>query len=113
MATAHYQYLTNARQDGLINEPFSININELKKSIENYRKQGLIVFCIVENAIIQPEYTLINTDAFDNLVELASVIRKETIWFHVDGGLVILDPERRNLVQGIEQADSLAFDFHK
>ncbi|CAF4105267.1 unnamed protein product [Rotaria magnacalcarata] len=55
----------------------------------------------------------VNTDAFDNLVELASVIRKETIWFHVDGGLVILDPERRNLVQGIEQADSLAIELSR
>lgn len=38
------------------------------------------------------------------------------MWFHVDGAfgsLVILDPERRHLVKGIEQADSLAFDFHK
>lgn len=38
------------------------------------------------------------------------------MWFHVDGAfgsLVILDPQRRHLVQGIEHADSLAFDFHK
>lgn len=29
------------------------------------------------------------------------------------GSLVILDPQRRHLVDGIEHADSLAFDFHK
>ncbi len=57
-----------------------------------------------------------NTGAFDNLVELSSIARTENLWFHVDGAfgsLVILDPERRHLVRGIEQADSLAFDFHK
>ncbi|CAF2732089.1 unnamed protein product [Rotaria sp. Silwood2] len=38
------------------------------------------------------------------------------MWLHVDGAfgsLVILDPKRRHLVSGIDQSDSLAFDFHK
>jgi glutamate/tyrosine decarboxylase-like PLP-dependent enzyme len=58
----------------------------------------------------------VNTGAFDDFLELASIARSENIWFHVDGAfgsLVILDPQRRHLVVGIEQADSLAFDFHK
>ena len=58
----------------------------------------------------------VNTGAFDNLIELSSIARAEKMWFHVDGAfgsLVILDPQRRHLVQGIEQADSLAFDCHK
>ncbi len=58
----------------------------------------------------------VNTGAFDNLLELSSIAHAENIWFHVDGAfgsLVILDSERRHLVDGIEQADSLAFDFHK
>ena len=58
----------------------------------------------------------VNTGAFDNLFELSSIARAENMWFHVDGAfgsLIILDPERRHLVRGIEQADSLAFDFHK
>ena len=57
-----------------------------------------------------------NTGAFDDLQELASVAREEKLWMHVDGAfgsLIILDPERRHLVNGIEHADSLAFDFHK
>ena len=57
-----------------------------------------------------------NTGAFDDLVELGKLARNENIWFHVDGAfgaLIILDPERRHLVNGIEKADSLAFDFHK
>ncbi|CAF1082795.1 unnamed protein product [Rotaria sordida] len=146
MATARRQFLINIRQDGIVNGPqlivyaskevhicigkalevlgfglkamhsisvddnFSIEIDELKKTIENDRKNGLIPFCIIGNA------GTVNTGAFDNLIELSTIARKENMWFHVDGafgGLVILDPERRHLVQGIEQADSLAFDFHK
>ena len=58
----------------------------------------------------------VNTGAFDNLRALSVVAHAEGIWFHVDGAfgsLVILDPQRRHLVSGIEEADSLAFDFHK
>jgi hypothetical protein len=86
MATARRRYLTNVRQDGIVNGPhlivyastevhmcvgkalellgfgskamhliavdenFSINIDELKQTIENDRKNGLIPFCIVGNA---------------------------------------------------------------
>ena len=58
----------------------------------------------------------VNTGAFDHLDELASIARRENLWFHVDGAcgsLIILDPQRRQLVEGIQDADSLAFDFHK
>ena len=57
-----------------------------------------------------------NTGAFDDLIEISKIARTENLWFHVDGAfgaLVILDPERKHLVAGIENADSLAFDFHK
>ncbi len=57
-----------------------------------------------------------NTGAFDDLLELSSIARAENIWFHVDGSFgsfVIFDPQRRHFVAGINQADSLALDFHK
>ena len=58
----------------------------------------------------------VNTGAFDDLAQLAAIARAENLWFHVDGAfgsLVILDPQRRHLLRGVEEADSLAFDFHK
>ncbi len=58
----------------------------------------------------------VNTGSFDDLSELSSIARDENIWFHVDGAFgsfIILDPQRRHLVKGIDQADSLVFDFHK
>lgn len=58
----------------------------------------------------------VGTGAFDNFTELASIAQSENLWFHIDGAfgsLIILDSTRRNLVSGINQANSLAFDFHK
>ena len=58
----------------------------------------------------------VNTGAFDSLLELSLIARAEHMWFHVDGALgslIILDPQRRHFVKGIDQADSIPFDFHK
>ncbi|CAF1090268.1 unnamed protein product [Adineta ricciae] len=93
-----------------VDESFRINTLELRTAIQNDRSNGLIPFCIVGNA------GTVNVGAFDNLSELSSIARAENLWFHIDGALgsfVVLDHERRHLVNGIDQADSLAFDFHK
>ncbi|CAF4662167.1 unnamed protein product [Rotaria sp. Silwood1] len=93
-----------------VDENFCINIDELKKAIREDREKGLTPFCIIGNA------GTVNTGAFDNLLELSSIAHSEHIWLHIDGAfgsLVVLDPNRRHLVAGIDQADSLAFDFHK
>ena len=42
--------------------------------------------------------------------------RGEQLWFHVDGAfgaLAMLAPDFAPRLAGIEQADSIAFDFHK
>jgi tetratricopeptide (TPR) repeat protein/glutathione synthase/RimK-type ligase-like ATP-grasp enzyme len=47
---------------------------------------------------------------------LAEICRREKLWFHVDGAfgaLAKLAPELAPKLNGIERADSLAFDFHK
>jgi len=58
----------------------------------------------------------VNTGSFDDFLQLSSIARAEKMWLHVDGAFgsfIILDPQRRHLVRGIDQADSLVFDFHK
>ena len=50
------------------------------------------------------------------LDQLAAFARDESLWFHVDGAFgasAILSPNQAPGLKGIEQADSLAFDFHK
>lgn len=54
--------------------------------------------------------------AFDPLTKIAKICEKYKIWFHVDaawGGGAIFTRKYRNLIKGLELADSVAFDAHK
>lgn len=58
----------------------------------------------------------VDTGAIDDLVGLAEFCRNESLWFHVDGAfgaIAMLAPALRPRLRGFEQADSVAFDFHK
>jgi glutamate/tyrosine decarboxylase-like PLP-dependent enzyme len=58
----------------------------------------------------------VDTGAVDDLTALAAICRDQGMWFHIDaafGAIVRLSPRYRPLLNGIEQADSVAFDFHK
>ena len=47
---------------------------------------------------------------------MAAIAKREAAWFHVDGAfgaLGMLAPDIAPRLAGIEQADSIAFDFHK
>ena len=58
----------------------------------------------------------VDVGAIDDLQAIARVCAEEGLWFHVDGAfgaLGILSPAVAPRLKGIEQADSLAFDFHK
>lgn len=93
-----------------VNGEYQIEIDALERMIATDRKAGLIPACIVGNA------GTINTGAVDDLQALAVICEREQIWFHVDGaigGVVALAPRHRQLVKGIERADSVAIDLHK
>ncbi len=54
--------------------------------------------------------------AFDPIREIAGVARELGVWLHVDaafGGSVVLSERRRHLLDGVEHADSIAWDAHK
>lgn len=56
------------------------------------------------------------TGAFDPLGELAAIRDRERTWLHVDaahGASVLLSSSLRRLVDGLDRADSLAWDPHK
>jgi len=89
---------------------FRIDVAALRTLIERDRREGMKPFCVVGNA------GTINTGATDDLRAIAKVCRAENLWFHVDGAygaLARLSEKLRPVVEGIEQADSLAFDLHK
>jgi glutamate/tyrosine decarboxylase-like PLP-dependent enzyme len=58
----------------------------------------------------------VNTGAFDPVLEIAEIVHEHTGWLHVDGAFGLwaaASPAYRELVRGIEVADSLAVDCHK
>jgi len=57
-----------------------------------------------------------NSGAVDDMVAIAEICRRYDLWLHVDGaygGAAIFSDAHRNLVRGIEQADSITIDPHK
>jgi glutamate/tyrosine decarboxylase-like PLP-dependent enzyme len=58
----------------------------------------------------------VNTGDFDDLVAVGELCRKHSAWLHVDGAFGIFAacvPAMRDLLKGLEQADSIAADGHK
>ena len=74
------------------------------------RNAGLTPFLVVGTA------GTVDTGAIDDLAALAAIASQEKLWFHVDGAigaLAIMAPDLAPRLAGIEQADSIALDFHK
>ena len=56
------------------------------------------------------------TGSFDDLARIASLCKRHDAWLHVDGAhgaSALLSEQKRQLLNGIEQADSIAWDPHK
>jgi glutamate/tyrosine decarboxylase-like PLP-dependent enzyme len=91
-------------------DDFRINLKELKTRIFEDRQAGYSPFCIVGAA------GTTNTGAVDDLNALADICQEEDLWLHVDGAFgawAVLSSSAKELVSGMERADSLAFDLHK
>jgi len=89
---------------------FHIDLAALAEAIQRDREAGYTPFLVVGTA------GTVNTGAVDDLAGLADLCRREKLWFHVDGAfgaLARLAPDLAPKLNGIERADSVAFDFHK
>ncbi|MBV8727268.1 MAG: aminotransferase class V-fold PLP-dependent enzyme [Candidatus Eremiobacteraeota bacterium] len=87
-----------------------IDLEALEAAIERDETHGLLPFIIVGSA------GTVDVGAFDPLEKLAAIAKAHKLWFHVDGAfgaMTMLSDRLRDRVRGIEQADSIAFDFHK
>lgn len=88
----------------------ALDIAALDSMIAADRAAGLTPFLAVGTA------GTVNTGAIDPLAAIAALARREGLWFHVDGAfgaLACLAPDLRQRLAGIEEAASVAFDFHK
>ena len=91
-------------------EHHRIDLTALRLAIAIDRDDGSTPFLLVGNA------GTVDVGAIDDLVHLADIARREQMWFHVDGAfgaLAMLAPDLAPRLAGIEQADSIALDFHK
>jgi aromatic-L-amino-acid decarboxylase len=87
-----------------------MDIGLLRAAVTADRAAGLRPFLVVGTA------GTVDTGAFDNLAAVADVAAEAGLWFHVDGAFgatAAFSARMRPLLNGIERADSLAFDFHK
>jgi glutamate/tyrosine decarboxylase-like PLP-dependent enzyme len=67
-------------------------------------------------AIVMTTAGDVNTGDFDPIRRIAQVTRRHHAWLHVDGAFGLyaaVAPATRHLIDGIEEADSIAVDGHK
>lgn len=87
---------------------FRMDVNALKKAVEEDRRSGKKAVAVVGNG------GTVNTGTIDNLPAIAKVAHENGLWFHVDGAYGALAslaaPEK---FRGLELADSLSLDAHK
>jgi len=93
-----------------VDAQFRLDVRALGERIESDASAGLRPFCVVASA------GTVATGAVDPLKETARVARERGLWFHVDGAygaLAASVARRRELFDGLEEADSLSLDPHK
>ncbi|PPQ34176.1 pyridoxal phosphate-dependent decarboxylase family protein [Rhodopila globiformis] len=87
-----------------------MRIPDLAERLEADRAAGMTPFMVVGTA------GSVDIGAIDDLAGLAEMCRENGLWFHVDaafGAMAMLSDRLQPLLRGIEQADSVVFDFHK
>lgn len=93
-----------------VDADFRMNLPSLQHHIERDREEGIRPLAIIANA------GTVQTGAVDPIHSLADIASRNDVWLHVDGAfgaLAKLSTKLAPLVEGIERADSIAFDLHK
>jgi len=93
-----------------VNDRVQMDIAKLEAMIVADQQAGHIPFCVVATA------GTTNSGAIDDIVALAELCAKHNLWLHVDGAYgaaAVFSNEHRDLVRGIERADSVTIDPHK
>src|SRR5262249_34739279 len=83
---------------------------KLEDQIARDQAAGFAPLCVAATA------GTTNSGAIDDLVALGEICRRHQLWLHVDGaygGAAVFSDRHRDLVRGIELADSVTIDPHK
>ncbi len=87
-----------------------MDTGEARRLLDKAKDQGLDVFAIVGSACTTP------TGSFDNLRDVGQIAKDYGLWFHVDGAhgaSFLFSDKHRHILDGIDLADSVAWDAHK
>ena len=87
-----------------------MDLDRLDTAIRADVSGGELPFCVVATA------GTTNSGAIDDLPVVAEICRRHKLWLHVDGAYgaaAIFSNQHRDLVRGIELADSITVDPHK
>jgi len=118
-ADAHYSIARSAGILGLgtgqvikvpLDERRRMDPRQLELILDSLRVQQRPIVAVVACACST------SIGAFDPLDAIADVCERHQVWLHVDaahGGSALLSPRHRDLVHGIERADSVVWDAHK
>ncbi len=93
-----------------VDEQFRVRLDLMAEAIAEDRAAGKTPFVVVGHA------GTVNTGAVDDMASLADLAEREKLWLHIDaayGGFFMLTERGRQLMRGIERADSITLDPHK
>ena len=93
-----------------LDEYSRMDADKLNNQINKDKSDKLNPFLIIATA------GTTDTGAVDPLMEIGEIARRNKLWYHIDaayGGFFILTKEKKELLRGIEMADSLVTDPHK
>lgn len=91
-------------------ENFKVDVNKLQQILDEIKSKGLKPFLLAANACSTA------TGTFDPLDYLGDFCNKNNIWFHVDGahgGSALFSDKAKDLLKGLNKADSFIIDYHK
>ena len=91
-------------------EDFAMIPDELERAIDADRKNGYIPCCVVATV------GTTSSTGMDPLRPIGQICERLGLWFHVDAamaGTAAILPEMRQILDGIEFADSFVFNPHK
>ena len=93
-----------------IDSDHRMDVEALERAIRADRLAGHAPFLVVATA------GSVDVGAIDALDAIADVCQREDLAMHVDGAfgaMAVVSAKLKPLLEGIERADSIAFDFHK
>lgn len=93
-----------------VNRRIQIDVERLDSAIREDISAKRIPFCVVATA------GTTNSGAVDDIPAIAEICRRHRLWMHIDGAYgaaAIFSDKHRELIHGIELADSITVDPHK